>query len=141
MNGTELLKCQVQRVYNEKPAISFALDVLQSFIVMLLSRFDGWDWDEIVCRALSESSYCYIRVHRAGDGRRHRLFSFRYILINKRFYIFFINKSDIQGFEWQWIIGCWLRNFSVIMFIKIIWQVRMCFVLYLLLCKWIAATI
>lgn len=35
------IKCQPRRAHNQKNAVSFTPDVLQSFIVMLLSRFDG----------------------------------------------------------------------------------------------------
>lgn len=53
------LKCQAQRAHNENLSIPFPLDVLQSFIVMLPSRFDGQDWDEI---AASAFEHCAVTI-------------------------------------------------------------------------------
>lgn len=134
-------KCQVRGAHIEKSFVPFAPDVLQSFIVMLLSRFDVRDWDEIAGGAARVLPLSYTRPCRVGDARRHKLFSFHVILINNRLLLFNKRKLWLLTFQVQvqWLyVGFEFLYVLRKVCLAINWQVNMCSVLYLLLCEWIA---
>lgn len=77
--GTARLKCQTRRTHNEKTAVSLSQDVLQSFIVMLLSRFDSeieMKSPAAFCPCPPDCLVCYIGWSRARDGRYTTFFAF-----------------------------------------------------------------
>lgn len=84
---------------------------------MLLSRFDGRDWDEIAGSGLSESSYCYIGMCRAGDGRRHY---FLLDIFDKQTLLFlFINKKWLLNVRVTVCDWMFVKKLCVIKFLQI----------------------